>query len=221
MRYGTATLREHGLISRDGGGVEQRAGGGAFGALRDRDPAPSAASAASARSRTSTAMACRIRLLRARFDDRRQRRIERRVVAEAAVGRVREHLAHAGLAHREGRRECPDVLMSMLKPKRSMQTPISTPVSACVTPPIGYGVSMVAGSCARGRRSRSSSSRRCGPRLALDDHGRQARHADLLDQRPEIALEDLVGKLFLGRPLPTGHEKGADGHGEAKKPEFH
>jgi len=25
----------------------------------------------------------------------------------------------------------------------------------------------------------------------------------------------------LGRPLPTRHDEGADGHGEDKKPEFH
>ena len=33
----------------------------------------------------------------------------------------------------------------------------------------------------------------------------------------EVALENLVRKLFLGGPLPTGHQEGADGQGERKK----
>ena len=59
------------------------------------------------------AVACRYDCFVQRFDDRRQRRIESRIVAEAAIRRMREHLAHAGLAHREGRRECPDVLIDV------------------------------------------------------------------------------------------------------------
>ena len=47
----------------------------------------------------------------------------------------------------------------------------------------------------------------------LDYHGRQSWHADISDQWPKISIENLVRKLFLGRPLPTGHDEGADNYG--------
>ena len=54
--------------------------------------------------------------------------------------------------------------------------------------------------------------------LILDNDRGQPGHADLLDQRLEIALEDLKGELLLGRPLPSGRHEEADGYSCGKKP---